>query len=249
VFPIHLPLGEFQMRFAQLGGTLLSHSSELGSPDEGATPHGWPFARDHVTVWSMTTELVQWLQSWSQLTLWSGAAVASVFFLGSFLLFPRTVLCLGVGAVFGCAVIPIVLLSTTGGGALAFLLARYLFADLLQQKLDRRPRLRMIANAVDSEGWRVVALLRFWSPVPTVVQNYLFGLTRISLWTFISATFVFSIPQIALYIFLGSSGRAALLDDASSTLSRALMGVAALTLMTIAIWIGRKMRMALDDLA
>jgi uncharacterized membrane protein YdjX (TVP38/TMEM64 family) len=196
----------------------------------------------------MTYNLVQWLQSWSQLTLWSGAAVASVFFIGSFLLFPRTVLCLGVGAVFGCAVIPIVLLSTTVGGAIAFLLARYLFADFLQQKLDRRPRLRMIADAVDSEGWRLVALLRFWSPVPTVVQNYVFGLTRITLWTFVSATFVFSIPQVTLYIYLGSSGRAALLADASSTLSRALMGVAALSLMTIGILIARKMRTAFGDL-
>jgi uncharacterized membrane protein YdjX (TVP38/TMEM64 family) len=165
----------------------------------------------------MTTELVQWLRGWSHLTLWSGAAVAMIFFISSLLLFPRTVLCLGVGAVLGCRVIPIVLLSTTAGGVLAFLLARYLFADPLQRELDRRPHMRKIADAVDSEGWRVVAVLRFWSPVPTVVQNYVFGLTRIGLWPFTLATLIFSIPQITLYIFLGASGRAALIDDTSST--------------------------------
>lgn len=45
-------------------------------------------------------------------------------------------------------------------------------AGPLQRELDRRPRLRKIADAVDSEGWRVVALLRFWSPIATVIQNY-----------------------------------------------------------------------------
>lgn len=193
----------------------------------------------------MTDNLVQWLQNWSQLTLWSGAAVALIFFIGSFVLFPRTFLCLGVGAVFGCAVIPIVLLSTTAGGVIAFLLARYLVADLLQRGLDRRPRLRIIADAVDREGWRVVALLRFWSPIPTVVQNYMFGLTRIGLWTFTSATLVFSIPQITLYIFLGASGRAAFVDDTSSTLSRALMGMAVFSVMATVALIAR--RMVLSD--
>jgi hypothetical protein len=42
--------------------------------------------------------------------------------------------------------------------------------------------LRAVVDAADSEGWRVVGLLRFWSPVPTIVQNYLFGLTGTRLW-------------------------------------------------------------------
>lgn len=83
----------------------------------------------------MTDSLVQWLQTWSQLTFSSGAAVARIFFIGSFILFPRTVLCLGVGALFGCAVIPIVLLSRTAGGIIAFLLARHLLPALYSESL------------------------------------------------------------------------------------------------------------------
>jgi uncharacterized membrane protein YdjX (TVP38/TMEM64 family) len=173
----------------------------------------------------MTDSLFQWLQNWSQLTFLSTAIVAAIFFIGSFVLFPRTVLCLGVGALFGCWVIPIVLLSTTVGGIIAFLFARHWFAAPLQRELDRRPHLRAIADAVDSEGWRMVALLRFWSPVPTVVQNYVFGLTRIGFWPFTLATLFFSIRQITAYFFLGASGRAVLLEDASS-MSRVLMAVA-----------------------
>jgi uncharacterized membrane protein YdjX (TVP38/TMEM64 family) len=198
-----------------------------------------------ITDGPMTNDLVQWLQNWSELTLLSSAAVASIFFVGSFILFPRTVLCLAVGALFGCAVIPVVLLSTTAGGIIAFLFARHLFAGALQRALDRRPRLRMVADAVDSEGWRAVALLRFWSPVPTVIQNYVFGLTRIGVWPFTWATFFFSTPQIAVYIFLGASGRTVLLQDSSSTLNRVLMAVAMLSIVAIVALIVRRMRKGL----
>jgi uncharacterized membrane protein YdjX (TVP38/TMEM64 family) len=138
-----------------------------------------------------------------------------------------------------------VLLSTTAGGIIAFLLARHLFAGPLQRELNRRPRLRLIADAVDSEGWRIVALLRFWSPVPTVVQNYVFGLTRIGFWPFTWATLFFSFPQIAAYIFLGASGRAVLVEDTSSTLSRALMAMAVVSVAAIVILIARRMRKGL----
>ena len=100
-------------------------------------------------------------------------------------------------------------------------------------------------EAIDSESWRIVGLLRFGSPVPTMVQNYLFGLTRIGLLPFTAASFVFTIPQVCLYTYLGETGRVVLLDDTSSTLSRALMGIGALTLATTVILVARKANFAL----
>jgi uncharacterized membrane protein YdjX (TVP38/TMEM64 family) len=66
-------------------------------------------------------------------------------------------------------VIPIVLLGTIAGGVIAFILARHLFGDLLQRKLDERPRLRMIANAIDTEGWRMFGPSSILVTSPTVV--------------------------------------------------------------------------------
>ena len=49
--------------------------------------------------------------------------------------------------------------------------------------------------------------------MPSALQNYLYGLTRINLATFILATLVFSSPQVFLFTFLGATGRKSLLED------------------------------------
>ena len=67
--------------------------------------------------------------------------------------------------------------------------------------------MRVIADAVDEEGWRIVALLRFASPTPSSVQNYVFGVTRIGFWPYTLASIVFVIPQTVFYVYLGSVGR------------------------------------------
>ena len=73
--------------------------------------------------------------------------------------------------------------------------------------------MRAIADAVDEEGWRIVALLRFASPTPSSVQNYVFGVTRIGFWPYTLASLVFVIPQTVFYVYLGSVGRSLLLGD------------------------------------
>jgi uncharacterized membrane protein YdjX (TVP38/TMEM64 family) len=193
----------------------------------------------------MADTLVQWLQGWGEMNAASAAALALVFVSSGLVLIPRTFLCLAAGALFGTPAISVIVPSTTVGGIAAFLLARYLLFSRLRRELARRPRLGAIANAVESESWRLLALLRFGSPVPTTVQNYLFGLTKIGLWPFTITTFLFSIPQIALYVYLGAAGRAALLDDRSSLLSRVLMGIGILTLATVVLLVARKCRLAL----
>ena len=68
-------------------------------------------------------------------------------------------------------------------------------------------------NAVNAEGWRIVALCRLASPIPSTIQNAIFGLTRIELWPYLWATFLFTIPQTILYVYLGAIGKAALLGE------------------------------------
>ncbi len=161
----------------------------------------------------MTEVAIEWLRNWSDLSLGSGIALALIFVVANFVLFPRMFLCLGAGTMFGLLAIPIILTSTTVGGVLSFLLARHLLADRLQRQFDKQPRLRAVADAVDGESWRVVALLRLGSPIPTTVQNYFFGITRIRLWPYTVATFVFTIPQVLLYVYIGAVGRTALIEE------------------------------------
>ncbi len=155
---------------------------------------------------------------------------------------PRTFLCLGAGASLGILAVLIILPSTMFGGILAFVLARHLFSARLQTYIDAHARLRRIAAAEDEEGWRVVALLRFASPLPNAVQNCVFGLTCIGFLPFAITTFLFTIPQVMLYVYLGSTGRAELLDENLSTLNRALLGVGLISLVCAAMLVVRRNR-------
>ena len=53
-------------------------------------------------------------------------------------------------------------------------------------------------------------------PVPSSVVNYSFGLTNIGVWPFAWATFAFCIPQAAMFVYLGATGRSLLAGDALS---------------------------------
>jgi uncharacterized membrane protein YdjX (TVP38/TMEM64 family) len=192
---------------------------------------------------------MQWLPEGGDLGIRSSMMLSLIFFAASFVLIPRTFLCLGAGASFGLAAVLVILPSTMLGGILAFLLARYLFSERLHIYVDARPRLRRFATAVDEEGWRVVALLRLASPLPNAVQNYVFGLTRIGFLPFAVTTFVFSIPQIVLYVYLGSAGRAVLLDESLSTLNRVVLGAGLVSMVVAVLLIVRRVRSDADRAA
>lgn len=194
----------------------------------------------------MFESLMRWLPEAGDLSVHSSLMLSLIFFAASFVLVPRTFLCLGAGVSFGLAAVPVILPSTMLGGILAFLSARYFFSERVQAYVDARPRLRSFATAVDEEGWRVVALLRFASPVPNAVQNYVFGLTRIGFFPFAVTTFVFSIPQVFLYVYLGSAGRAVLLDDNLSTMNRVILGTGLVSILIAAFLIVRRIQSDAD---
>ena len=161
----------------------------------------------------MTAYIVEIFQTWGYLSLKSGAALALFFFLAALVVFPRTILIVAAGASFGMGAAPIILVAGTAGGTVAFLLSRYVASAWFRRKLAQRPNFEAIADAIDRDGWRIIALMRLGVPVPSALQNYLFGLTRINLATYIFATLVFSCPQVFLFSLLGATGRASLLED------------------------------------
>jgi uncharacterized membrane protein YdjX (TVP38/TMEM64 family) len=196
-------------------------------------------------IFLMTETLNNWLQHFGSLTPVSAAALCLVFLLTAFVVFPRTVLIVAAGVTFGVAAAPIILISGTIGGILAFCSSRYIAANWFRSKLETRPKLRVVAQAVDQEGWRIIALTRLGAPVPSALQNYLFGLTKIDIVSYSIATFVFSAPQVFLFSFLGATGRASLLNDGSSGVPLVLPLVAVLLTTTIIALISRRVRMLL----
>jgi uncharacterized membrane protein YdjX (TVP38/TMEM64 family) len=196
------------------------------------------------------TDLInQLFRDWGELTLGSGFALATIFAIAAFVIFPRTILILTAGATFGFKVFPFVLLGSVTGSILAFLLARHVAANWVQARIARYPLLHTVANVIDEEGWRIIALLRLGAPIPSSLQNYALGLTHISVKTYSLATLFFSIPQIALFSFMGASGRASVLEDGASTASRIFL-LAGIALAAALIWlIGVRVRQALNGLS
>jgi len=156
------------------------------------------------------------------------------FAAAAFMLISRAVLTVCVGGLYGLPVIPLILIGATLGSVLAFV--RYFLADHVQRWMDRHPSMRIIADAVDEEGGRIVALLQFASPTPNSVQNCVFGLTRIGFWAYAVVSLLFTIPQTVFY--LGSVGRSVLLGDVSSPVGIAvtLTALGCLTGTAFLIW-------------
>nr|VFK52388.1 MAG: Uncharacterized membrane protein YdjX, TVP38/TMEM64 family, SNARE-associated domain [Candidatus Kentron sp. TUN]VFK52902.1 MAG: Uncharacterized membrane protein YdjX, TVP38/TMEM64 family, SNARE-associated domain [Candidatus Kentron sp. TUN]VFK63779.1 MAG: Uncharacterized membrane protein YdjX, TVP38/TMEM64 family, SNARE-associated domain [Candidatus Kentron sp. TUN] len=129
-------------------------------------------------------------------------AIATVLFL------PGSVLTLAGGAFFG----PVLgtLLNLTGatiGSMLAFLVARYLGADWVRAKAG--PRLGAILDGVEAEGWRFVAFVRLVPLFPFNLLNYILGLTRIPLLSYLVTTWICMFPGAVAYTWIGYVGREA----------------------------------------
>jgi uncharacterized membrane protein YdjX (TVP38/TMEM64 family) len=195
----------------------------------------------------ITQTLVDFLRRWGELSPTSAAVLVLVFIAGGLVPVPRTFLTLAAGVVFGMAAIPIIIPSTTAGCLFTFLLARYLFAARLWRFVERKPKLLAIMSAVDAEGWRIVALCRLASPIPSTIQNALFGLTRIGIWPYLWATFLFTIPQIILYAYLGAIGKAALLGE-SGGVNLGVMIAGGLTFLAVVLMITRRVRASMRNL-
>jgi uncharacterized membrane protein YdjX (TVP38/TMEM64 family) len=195
----------------------------------------------------VTQALVDFLRRWGELNASSSVVLALLFIAGGLVPVPRTFMSLAAGVVFGMAAVPVIMPSTTLGSLIAFLLARYLFAARLWGWVERKPRALAIMNAVNAEGWRIVGLCRLASPIPSTIQNAIFGLTRIELWPYLWATFLFTIPQTLLYVYLGAVGKAALLGE-SGGVNLGVMIAGGLTFLGVVLLITRRVRESMREL-
>src|SRR6185437_6528155 len=182
----------------------------------------------------VTHDIVEWFQRLGELGTWSALALGLFFAAVGLVVLPRTPLIVAAGATFGLAAAPIILVGGTLGSTVAFLLSRSVASSRFQQWLERHPSLQAVAHAVDLEGWKIVALLRLGVPIPNAATNYMLGLTLIDFFGYVVATMIFSIPQTVLFCFIGSAGRATLLDGsrALSSLVSIMLAVALITLIS-----------------
>lgn len=137
------------------------------------------------------------------------------------ILFPASVLTMAGGVIFG----PFwgtlyTIVSATVGATVPFLITRRFGRKPLENLLSRYDdfdrRFQDFEFEVAKEGWKYVAFTRLVTLFPFLILNYAFGLTRIGVWTYIWASFVFMLPGSFMFTYMGFAGREALGGSESS---------------------------------
>ncbi|MDB5711822.1 MAG: DedA [Sphingomonas bacterium] len=105
--------------------------------------------------------------------------------------------------------------STLLGGWIAFTLSRSALRGWIVRYLHRYPSVARFDEAMTSEGWRTVALLRISPVMPFALTSYGIGLTRISHRDFLLGTLA-SLPALIGYVAIGALGRQGLLLTSGS---------------------------------
>lgn len=177
----------------------------------------------------------------------AGVAFMGIYAAGTVFFLPGAALTLIGGALFGPLWGTVFnLTGATIGAALAFLLSRYLGADWVRQKSG--PRLSGLIKGVDEEGWRFVAFTRLVPLFPFNLLNYAFGLTRISLRTFVVTSYLAMMPGALAYTWLGHAGGQALAGE-KDVIVQAIWALALITVVSfVPGWLKRRRLRAQSEL-
>ncbi len=186
----------------------------------------------------------EWLQVFSRWMQELGPAgmflYSLVYALAVVLLVPGSILTLMAGAAFGLLPgVASVLAGATMGAALAFLISRHVARRRVESWIETKPRFSAVDEAVAREGWKIVLLTRLSPVFPFSLQNYAYGLTRVSFWQYMVASLIGMTPGTFMYVYIGFLGRsslgAAVGSEDVETLELALqiVGLAATLLVTI----------------
>jgi uncharacterized membrane protein YdjX (TVP38/TMEM64 family) len=149
-----------------------------------------------------TLQLLNWVDAQSY---WGPLLFILIMAAVVIMLLPGILLTTGAGFVFGVVQGSIVVvLGTTLGAALAFLIARYLFGAGATHYVRNHPRLALVNEEMAANGWIVVMLTRLIPFFPSKISNYFFGLTSFSLRGFVGGSLIGFIPFSVHNVYLGS---------------------------------------------
>lgn len=169
---------------------------------------------------------------------------AVVFGVASLLALPAMPFTVGAGVVFGFAGgLATSMLGIAIGGALGFLVSRYLARDEVALKLKSHPKFQAIDTAIGSEGWKIVGLLRM-CPFPFGLSNYLYGLTSVSFWQYMIATVVGVLPGVSFFVYLGAAGKAGLNSTGKISDQLLPLGIGLVAGVVALVYVGRVARAA-----
>jgi len=142
------------------------------------------------------------LGAWAPLIFILVWVAACVFFLPGL---PLTVLgALLFGPVLGTVYSSV---GSTLGATVAFLIGRHGARSMVEKLVERNEILRRIDAGVERQGWRMLMLTRLVPIFPFNAQNFVYGLTRISLPTYVTVSLLCMLPATLAFNFMAGSVR------------------------------------------
>lgn len=142
----------------------------------------------------------------------SGVVVVGVALVaGMLLLLPMVPLVMACGWIYGMAGAALSLPAATLAGSIAFLIGRAVGRTRLKTALERRPKMRALADLAERGGIITVALIRVSPILPFTPSNAVLGMTGLRFRDLVLGTFFGILPGGLLYTSAG-----ALLPDAAA---------------------------------
>ncbi|GAA4786886.1 hypothetical protein GCM10023329_42240 [Streptomyces sanyensis] len=161
-------------------------------------------AAGSLLLWSPRRLLSQQLAS-DVPPLWGGLAFVIVFALATLAFFPKPVLNIAAGVLFGGPEgLLLAVAGTTLGGVLAFGLGRGLGREALQPFLKGKAA-AALDRLLTEQGFRSVFLLRVIPGVPFPAVNFAAAFSGVRLRSFAAATALGVLPGTAAYVVAGAS--------------------------------------------
>ncbi|MFV0532442.1 MAG: TVP38/TMEM64 family protein [Cumulibacter sp.] len=140
----------------------------------------------------------------AQWGLWGPVFFVLVFSLVTVGPFPKSILSMAAGALWGVAGgVLICMCAGALGATYSFFLGRYVIGRSVRPLVG--PHMREVDEAVDRNFLAVLGI-RLLPVLPFTLLNYAFGVTRIRYTFFAVATLLGSIPATTAYVLVGASG-------------------------------------------
>ena len=134
--------------------------------------------------------------------------IATVFFI------PGSILTVGAGYAFNVAYGSIwkavliggaaVWVGATIGASISMILGRFVLRDWLNTKKDKYPTIKAVQKAIETEGLKLMILIRLCPIIPFNMLNYLMGITDIKFKDYVLGS-VGMVPGTVVYVFVGTT--------------------------------------------
>ncbi len=165
---------------------------------------------------------------------------------------PGVIFTLGAGFMFGVLKGSLyVVIGTTLGATIAFIIARYLFGERTSRFVLAHSKLTLVDDAFKREGLKIVLLTRLVPFFPFKLSNYFFGLMPVSLRDFFLGVLFGIVPFTVTNVYIGSlSAHLATLGLRSASRSKAewaIYVIGFIITVGVLIYFSRLSRKALDN--